>query len=45
MCPKCGSLFRIRTSRRVSEFFKVFYLSCTGPCCGAKTKVDLSIFN
>ncbi|AZM95285.1 hypothetical protein EI420_06100 [Vreelandella venusta] len=43
MCGKCGSFFRVRTSRRVSEYFKVFYLSCTGPKCEAKIKVDMSV--
>ncbi|WP_050713637.1 MULTISPECIES: ogr/Delta-like zinc finger family protein [Halomonas] len=43
MCGKCGSYFRVRTSRRVSEYFKAFYLSCTGPSCGAKMKVEMSI--
>lgn len=43
MCPKCGSFFRVRTSRRVSEYFKVFYLSCTDPKCGARVKVEMSI--
>lgn len=43
MCPRCGSFFRVRTSRRVSEYFKVFYLSCTGPNCGAKVRVDSSV--
>ncbi|WP_422822537.1 ogr/Delta-like zinc finger family protein [Vreelandella titanicae] len=43
MCGKCGSFFRVRTSRRVSQYFKVFYLNCTGPKCGARAKVELSI--
>lgn len=43
MCPRCGSFFRVRTSRRVSEYFKAFYLSCTGPNCGAKMKAEMSI--
>ena len=43
LCPKCGSFFRVRTSRRVSEHFKVFYLNCTGLKCGAKVKIGMSI--
>lgn len=43
LCPTCGSFFRVRTSRRVSEYFKVFYLNCTGPKCEAKVKVDMSV--
>ncbi|WP_406565414.1 ogr/Delta-like zinc finger family protein [Halomonas hibernica] len=43
LCFKCGSFFRVRTSRRISEYFKVFYLSCTGPKCGARMKVELMI--
>lgn len=41
LCPECGSFFCVRTSRRVSECFKVFYLSCTDPKCGARIKVEL----
>lgn len=43
LCPECGSFFRARTSRRISEHFKVFYLSCTGPECKARVKVELVI--
>lgn len=43
MCPKCGSFFRVRTSRRVSKHFKVFYLSCTDSSCGSRLKVELSV--
>jgi ssDNA-binding Zn-finger/Zn-ribbon topoisomerase 1 len=43
LCPKCGSFFRVRTSRRISEYFKVFYLNCTAPNCEVRFKVDLSI--
>jgi hypothetical protein len=43
MCGKCGSFFRVRTSRRVSQYFKVLYLNCTGSKCGARAKAELSI--
>lgn len=45
MCPKCGSFFRVRTSRRVSKRFKIFYLNCTDPKCGVRLKVDLSVIS
>lgn len=42
-CGKCGSLFRVRTSRRVFKSFKVFYLNCTDPKCRVRVKVVMSI--
>jgi len=43
MCGKCGSFFRVRTSRRVSECFKLLYLNCTNFRCATKVKMQLSI--
>ncbi|WP_146943157.1 ogr/Delta-like zinc finger family protein [Vreelandella venusta] len=42
-CPKCESDMRIRTSRRVSESFKIIYLRCTNRKCGTGQKVELSV--
>ncbi|MBS3667094.1 ogr/Delta-like zinc finger family protein [Halomonas boliviensis] len=42
LCPKCGAFFRVRTSRRVSRMYKVFYLSCTRNVCGGGVKLELS---
>ena len=43
MCPKCVSFFRVRTSRRVSDDFKVFYLVCSNSQCASRAKVEMSV--
>lgn len=43
ICPKCKSIFRVRTSRRVSNDFKVFYLICSSPQCDSRVRVEMSI--
>lgn len=43
LCPKCSSIFRVRTSRRVSDDFKVFYLVCSNSQCASRAKVEVSV--